>query len=261
MPIESTEHLLVEQQGSVVILTFNNPKLRNAFTDDMHEGMQEFWEQLDRDESVRAVVLTGNGKSFSTGGNVAGFVSAHEDMVRRRRAVQSARRILDAQAGFSKPVVAAVNGPAVGLGCSVAISCDIVLIAEDAYFADTHVNVGLVAGDGGVELWPLMMSLLKAKEYLLTGDRIPATAAVSLGLANRVVPNDQLLAEALALAQRLAEQPAEAIQGTKRALNMHTQSVIQHIAPFALEAEYVSWGSDDVRRSIESFSKPVAATK
>src|SRR5207248_1866739 len=91
------------------------------------------------------------------------------------------------------------HGPAVGLGASIAISCDLVLVAESAWLSDTHVSVGLVAGDGGAAIWPLMTSLLKAKEYLLTGDRIPAAAAVDLGLANRVVADDQLMKEAMAL--------------------------------------------------------------
>ena len=113
----------------------------------------------------------------------------------------------------------------------MAVSCDIVLIAESAFIADTHVNIGLVCGDGGAVAWPLMMSLLKAKEYLFTGDRISAPEAVALGLANRVVPGDTLLDEAKALAHRLAAQPAQAIQETKRALNLHLQAAISLVAP------------------------------
>jgi enoyl-CoA hydratase/carnithine racemase len=162
---------------------------------------------------------------------------------------------MDAMAEFPKPVVAAVNGPAVGLGCSLAISCDIVYISESTYLADTHVNIGLVCGDGGAVSWPLMMSLLKAKEYLLTGDRIPAAECVALGLANRAVPEDQLMAEAMAFAHRLAAQPAQAVQETKRALNLHLQAAIALVAPFALSAEAESFATDDVRASIDRFTK------
>jgi enoyl-CoA hydratase/carnithine racemase len=126
-------------------------------------------------------------------------------------------------------------------------------MAERAFISDTHVSIGLVAGDGGAVAWPLMMSLLKAKEYLFTGDRIPAELAVSLGLANRVVPNDDLMTEALALAHRLAQQPAQAIQETKRALNLHLQRAIAQVAPFALSAESESFATEAVKNTVDGF--------
>jgi enoyl-CoA hydratase len=255
MPYAPTPHLLVEQDGPVTILTLNNPDMRNAFLDDMHTAMQEIWLHLAADDSVRAVVVTGAGKAFSAGGNIPGFIRSYEDADYRRSSLRGARRLMDAQAEFPKPVVAAVNGAAVGLGCNVAVGCDIVLIAESAFFADTHVSIGLVCGDGGAVFWPLFMSLLKAKEYLLTGDRIPPHVAVELGLANRVVPDDQLMTEALALAHRLAKQPHQAMQETKRALNLHMQAAIALVAPFALSAESESFATEDIRRTIESFKK------
>ena len=112
-----------------------------------------------------------------------------------------------------------------------------------------------MAGDGGAAIWPLMTSLLKAKEYLLTGDRIPAAEAVDLGLANRVVADDQLMKEAMALAERLAAQPPQAVQETKRALNLHMQAAIALVAPFALSAEAESFATDDIKRTIENFKK------
>src|SRR5215204_5891407 len=142
--------LRYEEEGPIRIITLNDPDKRNPMTDELHEAFVDIWVRVMRDREVRAVVLTGAGKAFSAGG----------------------------------------NGPAVGLGCSIAVSCDIVLMADTAYMADTHVNVGLVAGDGGVVTWPFMMSMLKAKEYLFTGDRITAETAVQLGLANRAVPKD-----------------------------------------------------------------------
>ena len=255
MPYAPTPHLRVETDGPVTIVTLNNPEMRNAFLDDMHEGLQEIWGHLAADHSVRSVVLTGAGKAFSAGGNIPDFIRSYEDPDHRRASLRGARRLMDAMAEFPKPLIAAVNGPAVGLGCSVAVSCDLVLIAESAFMADTHVNIGLVCGDGGAVAWPLMMSLLKAKEYLLTGDRIPASETVALGLANRVVPDDSLLSEAVALAHRLAAQPPQAIQETKRALNLHLQAAISLVAPFALSAEGESFATDDVRATIEKFTR------
>jgi enoyl-CoA hydratase len=152
-------------------------------------------------------------------------------------------------------VVAAVNGPAVGLGCNLALMSDIVYIAESAFLADTHVSIGLVCGDGGAVFWPLLMGLLRCKEYLLTGDRIPAGKAVELGLANKAVPDADLLREARAMADRLAAQPHQAIQETKRALNLHVQDYILRAAPFALSAESESFGTDDIRATIDKFTK------
>ena len=255
MPYAPTSALLIERDGPIAVLTMNNPDARNAFTDDLHEALREVWLHLAEDHALRAVVLTGAGKAFSAGGDIPGFIRSYDSLDHRRLELRRARRLIDAMAEFPKPVIAAVNGPAVGLGCSVAVTCDLVLIAESAWMADTHVSIGLVAGDGGAATWPLFMSLLKAKEYLLTGDRIPAIEAVNLGLANRVVPDDQLLKEALALAERLAAQPPQALQETKRALNLHLQAAVSLVAPFALSAEAESFATDDIRRTIEKFKK------
>jgi enoyl-CoA hydratase/carnithine racemase len=253
MPYAPTPYLLLEQEGPVATITINNPDMRNAFVDEIHEGMQEIWGHLANDRSVRAVVLTGAGKAFSAGGDIPGFIRSYEDPEHRRMSLRGARRLMDAMAEFPKPVIAAVNGPAVGLGCSVAVSCDLVLIAESAFRADTHVSIGLVCGDGGAVAWPLMMSLLKAKEYLLTGDRIPAAECVAIGLANRVVPDGELMGEAMTLANKLAAQPPQALQETKRALNLHLQAAIALVAPFALSAEAESFATDDIRQTIEKF--------
>jgi enoyl-CoA hydratase len=255
MPYAPTPYLLVENDGPITILTLNNPDMRNALVTELHEALQDIWGVLDADHSVKAVVLTGAGKAFSAGGDIPDFIRSYEDPDHRRYSLRQARRLMDAMAEFPKPVIAAVNGPAVGLGCSLAIGCDIVLINEETYLADTHVNIGLVCGDGGAVAWPLMMSLLKAKEYLFTGDRIPAATAVALGLANRAVPAGDVLSEAVALAQRLAAQPVQALQETKRALNLHLQAAISLVAPFALSAEAESFASDDVRKSIDRFTK------
>jgi enoyl-CoA hydratase len=255
MPYVPTSHLEMEADGPVTVLTINNPEMRNAFSDELHAAMREVWGHLAVDESVRAVVLTGKGKAFSAGGNVPGFIKDYEDLEHRRASLRGARRLMDAMAEFPKPLVAAINGAAVGLGCSVAVSCDIVFIAESAFIADPHVSIGLVCGDGGAVAWPLMMSLLKAKEYLLTGDRIPASEAVALGLANRVVPDGDLMKESLTFAHRLAGQPPQAVQETKRALNLHLQQAISLVAPFALAMESESFGTDDLYRTIQEFKK------
>lgn len=255
MPYAPTEHVLLEQDGAVATITLNNPSMMNAFLDDMHEALREIWWHLSEDDSVRAVLITGAGKAFSAGGDIPAFIKSYEDNEYRRKSLRGAKRLMEAQAEFPKPVVAAINGPAVGLGCNVALMSDIVYIAESTFIADTHVAIGLVCGDGGAVFWPMLMGLLRCKEYLLTGDRIPAAKAVELGLATRVVPDAELLDEARKMAERLAGMPHQAMQETKRSLNLHLQDMILRAAPFALMAESESFTTDDIRTTIDNFTK------
>lgn len=245
--------LLVEEDGPIRILTMNRPGDLNAFDDDLHNGMRRIWDTLIDDDDARAIVLTGAGRAFCSGGHMPKFVRNHEDPVVRRKDIREAERLAKAMLECELPIVAAVNGPAVGLGCSLAVMCDIVVMADDTFMSDPHVNVGLVAGDGGPLTWPFMMSLLKAKEYILLGDRIPADEAQRLGLANRLAPRDRVRSDALALAHRLAAQPVQAMRDTKRALNLHLLHAANLILPFALSTESESFATDDVRRKVEEF--------
>jgi enoyl-CoA hydratase/carnithine racemase len=247
--------LKVEAEGPIRVITLNDPEKLNAMTDPLHEALVDVWPKIMRDEEVRAVVLTGAGRAFSAGGNIPGFIKNYEEVPYRRAGMRTARLLVDHILGCHVPVIAAVNGPAVGLGCSLAVACDLVLMADNAFLADTHVNIGLVAGDGGVVTWPFMMSMLKAKEYLFTGERIPAATAVELGLANRVVPADSLMDEAMTLARKLCEQPAQALQETKRSLNLHLQHAALMVLPFAISAETESFSSPEIVATIENFKK------
>lgn len=151
------------------------------------------------------------------------------------------------------PIVAAVNGPAVGFGCSIAVLCDIILMSDRAFSADTQVASGLVAGDGGSLLWPLLMRLLKAKKYLLVGERTKADKAVELGLANRVVPHETIKQERLALDQRLAALPARAVQDTKRTLNVHAERAVTAILEYGISAETECFTTPEHRAAIDKF--------
>ena len=237
--------LLIEADGAVRIVTLNRPETLNAVSGSMHDALEHVWRHIAADRQARAVVLTGAGRAFSAGGDLDMIVAMQQDVVTRRAGLAQARRIVTEMMDFALPVVAAVNGPAVGLGCTVAACTDIVLIADTAFMADPHVSVGLTAGDGGTAVWPLIMGMLRAKEYLLTGDRINAEQAVAFGLANRVVPAGSLMAEAMALAGRLAAQPPQAVQSSKRALNMHLQRAISGVLDYALAEESASFDTPE----------------
>jgi len=244
----------LESDGPIRIVTLNRPESRNAFNDAMKLAFVDVLRTLARDTEARAVVLTGAGPAFSGGGDVTNFTNRHR-FENRFYWMREARALTDEMLRCHLPIVAALNGPAVGLGCSVAIMSDIVIIGQSAFMADPHVGVGLVAADGGAVLWPLIMSHLKAKEYLMLGKRIPAEEAVELGLANRVVPDADVRREALALAGELAALPWQSVQETKRAINLHLQQAVLQVMPMATTAESESFNTDAVKRYTEKFEQ------
>ncbi|MER7926096.1 enoyl-CoA hydratase/isomerase family protein [Streptomyces sp. NPDC096057] len=229
--------LVVTAVGPVRLVELNRPEQRNAMSDELHTGLASVWDEVAADPAARAVVLTGRGRAFSAGGNIDAMTRVQRDTVYRERQVDEARRIITGLIRCPLPVVAAVNGPAVGLGCSLALLSDLVLIADDAYVADPHVQVGLVAGDGGAFVLPLLVGATRAKELLFLGDRVGAEDAVRLGIANRVAPKDKLLDEAMELAARLAALPAQALRETKRAVNRHLEQALDTVMEPALMAE------------------------
>lgn len=243
---------------SVRIVTLDDPENLNAFSEQMHESFTELWSHLANDADARAVVLTGAGRAFSAGGSFEDFERRRVDLDFRTRSMEQASEIVNAMLDFPLPVVCAVNGPAVGLGCTIVQLCDIVFMADKAFLADPHVSVALVAGDGGATGWPANTSLLKVKQYLLTGDRIPSHVAVELGLANFVVDGDALLAESIAFAQRLADQPPQAVQQTKLVLNQHLKANAERTLAMGLAAETASHDTPEYAASAEAM-KPKPA--
>src|SRR5579859_207671 len=227
----------IEADGPVRLVTFNRPEAMNAFDREMQAAFPRVLAELGQDREARAVVLTGAGRAFSAGGDISNFAQNKADLYHRRAGLREARRLFDELISLHLPVVAAVNGPAMGLGCTVATACDIVFMAETAFFADPHVTVALVAGDGGAITWPALTSLLKAKQYLLTGDRMPAREALAIGMANFVVPPEELMDAATAFAHRLASLPPQAVQDTKLVLNQLLRERAAGALPFGLAAE------------------------
>lgn len=250
----SSEVLRIESDGAVRTVVLNRPDALNAVDIDLHRELAQVWRRLAADKEAKVVIVTGAGSAFSAGGDLDWITSFLDDPVARDESLREGAEIIDELLRFPLPIIAAVNGPAVGLGCSVAVLSDIVLISETAFLADPHVAVGLVAGDGGAALWPLLTPIMRTREYLFTGDRIPASVAVEVGLASRVVAPDDLLPEAQKLAARLAALPAVALQGTKRVVNMHLSRALAGAVAAGFAAEQVSMQSDEHRARLEAMA-------
>lgn len=243
----------IEADGPVRIVTMNRPDSLNAFDDDLHAGLPMALREVDNDPGARAVILTGAGKAFSAGGNIEDFEVLAKDLERRRASLRRGRQLFEDLINLHLPIIAAVNGPAVGLGCTVATACDVVIMSDRTFLADPHVMVALVAGDGGAVTWPLNIGLLRAKPYLLTGDRMPAEVAVNLGLATRAVPPGEVLPEALAMAHRIAALPPQAVQDTKAVLNQHLRQAAVTVLGYGLAAESQSHDTAEYRAVPETF--------
>jgi enoyl-CoA hydratase len=235
------DELLVEARGAIRIVTLNRPESFNATNPALHGRLARIWRELAADKEVAAIVLTGAGKAFSGGGDLDLLHDMTLDAKLRADVMAEAGEIVRGMTSLRVPIIAAVNGPAVGLGCSLASMCDIVVMEEHAYFADPHVALGLVAADGGALTWPLLTSLLRAKEFILLGDRLPAADALSLGLANRVVPKGAALETAVALAERLAALPPQSVRETKALLNRALHRAVDTLLDDALGAETESF--------------------
>lgn len=244
MPTE----IQVEADGPLRIITLNRPEELNAVNDDLHVGLARLWSRLSLDRTARAAVITGAGKAFSAGGDFNYIQQISEDADLRAKTIADGREIVIGMARCRIPVIAAVNGPAVGLGCSVVALSDIVYMADKAFLADPHVQVGLVAADGGPLVWPMQMSILQAKEYALTGARIPAAKAVELGLANHVVADP--LAEAIAAAKKILDLPQKAVEATKRILNIQLERQVMMTLDYATTAEELTFGTDELKQNV-----------
>jgi enoyl-CoA hydratase/carnithine racemase len=253
----STNHeaLSISSHGNGVSeISLVRPKLLNRFDNQLQIELATALEQLAKDDDTRAIVLGSTGKAFSAGGDFALMRAAHDDADSRRDTVEAGLRLLRSFSGLPQPIVAAVQGPAIGLGATVALMCDVVVAARAAKLADTHVKIGLVAGDGGCLVWPQAAGMLRARRHLLTGDALDATTAYQLGMVTDIVEEpDDALPCAREIATRIAALAPLAVQGTKRALNHVTSLRADEVVPLAFELEEHTLTSDDLLEGIAAF--------
>lgn len=248
--------LVVERTDGVLDVCLNRPEVLNAVGDGMHEELEDLFYRISIDKLTRAVLLRGAGRSFCAGADVRELKEpgvGESDVARVARMGEMTRRLLNNMLNVEQPIVAAVQGYALGMGANLALFCDVVYAAPDAQFSDNHVTVGLVAGDGGTMMWPLLMPLNTAKFYLLTGDRLDANTAERLGVIQKVLPLEELVPAARALAERFATGATLAIRGTKLSFNRLLQERVNHMLDGALVSEGLTFMSEDHREAAAAF--------
>jgi enoyl-CoA hydratase len=239
--------------GDVLTVTIAHPTSPvNAVDDALHRDLTALFAALRREREARAVLLTGRGRAFSAGGDFAWFPELQEPA--RMEALRlDAKQLIWDLVDVEIPIVAALNGPAMGLGASIALLCDVILMADTATIGDPHVKVGIVAGDGGAAIWPLLVGPARAKQYLLTGDPLSAVEAERIGLVNRVVPAADLQREALALATRLAAGAPLAVRYTKLAVNKLVKDALNVAFDTSTALELVTFRSEDHQEALAAL--------
>jgi enoyl-CoA hydratase/carnithine racemase len=247
-----------DEEG-IVTLTLNRPELRNPITDkDVVDGLLAALERLESDPGARVAILTGAGKGFSSGGNInemrpGGSVNYGTPVKTRIGYKRGIQRLPLAFAALEVPVIAAVNGAAIGAGCDLACLCDLRVAGESARFAESFVKLGLIAGDGGSWLLPRVVGWSKAAEMALTGDTIDAQEALACGLVSRVVPDAELMDAARALARRVAANPPHAVRMTKRLLWEGRRSDLATLLEMAAAMQAAAHVTEDHSEAVEAF--------
>lgn len=251
------ETIRLERQGPVLVATIDHPRSdRNAVDGTLHADLAELFRTLrlvqTEPDPPRAILLTGSKKAFSAGGDFNWFPSL--DSIQKLDALRlEARQLIWDLLDIELPVVCGVNGAAVGLGASIALLCDIVVMADTATLLDPHVRVGIVAGDGGAVIWPLVLGPARAKQYLLTGDPVTAPEALQLGLVNEVVPADDLAERAMAWAQRLAAGAPLALRYTKLAINQQLRRALLESFDLSTALEITTLASEDHKEALAAL--------
>jgi len=245
-------------EDKIAIVTLNRPEVRNAINDAMRSELVGVLERVAADQGIRAMVLTGAGKGFCSGGDIAGMkerLTAPSGQVgfngwRRQGQVHKSVGLLH---GMPKPVIAAVNGAAAGLGCDMALACDFILASEQAAFTMSFVKRGLVSDGGGMYFLPRRVGLPRAKDLIFTGRVVEAKEALAIGLADRVTAPDRLIADAVAWACELTQGSSVSIAFSKAILDRTFESTEEQVFALGREAQAVCYTTDEHRDAVTAF--------
>ncbi len=251
MDYSGYRNISFERAGKVLVVTLNRPEALNATDAVLHRELSRVFADIARDPEAHAIILTGRGRGFCAGGDLKWMSNITPEEL--DALFREARKIILDLLEVEQPIIAAVNGPATGLGATLALFCDIVIAADNARIGDTHVHAGVVAGDGGAVIWPWLVGAARAKEYLMTGELLSAAEAYRLGLVNHVTPAGELMDKAMAIATRLAAGPQRAIRGTKAAVNKVLRDAANLMLDTSLALERQCFATHDHKEAIDAF--------
>lgn len=252
--------LSLRRDGLVLHATMNRPETMNAIDDQLDQDLMNLLVDVIPDPQTHVVVLSGAGAAFSAGGDLDAIQGLIDEPRRMFDMIPRAKRLVNHLLDCPKPVIAKIKGPAVGLGATLALFCDLIYAVPDARICDPHVKLGFVAGDGGQVIWPQLVGYVRAKEYLLTGDPISGEEAARIGLINRAVAADQIDELVDGIARKLAALPPRALQWTKLSINVGLRQVAAAGLDVGIAYEALSNATADHRAALEgvrSRSKPV----
>jgi enoyl-CoA hydratase len=255
MDLSSYEYLRFDQQeDGVLVITFSNPERLNAVTAGGHRELVDVWPMIDRDSDTRVVLLRGEGRAFSAGGDFEMIGEIMDDHDVHRRVLKEARELVRNVIECSKPIVSAINGPAVGAGLAAALLADIPVAARSARIIDGHTTIGVTAGDHAAVIWPLLIGMAKAKYYLMTNDPLDGAEAERIGLVARVVDDDELDSFTRGLASKLASGSTEALGWTKHTLN-HWLRMAYPIFDASVAYEFLGFGGPDAAEGVTAVQE------
>ncbi len=252
------ECIKVEKTDKLATVTLNRPDSLNAVNPQLHHELERIWVDLAEDSDVNAILLTGAGRAFCAGGDVKGMASRSGgggEGGQRRFALNPAggKRLVQNMLEVEQPIIGAINGDAVGLGATIALFCDVIVASEKARFGDPHVRVGIVAGDGGAVIWPLLIGPARAKEFLMRGHLVNGAEAAKMGLVNYAVPPEEVLTKARELAQELADGPTWAIRWSKLSVNKWLKDQLNLILDASLAYEMITFTTEDHKEAARAF--------
>ena len=247
--------IALERRGRLLVVTLNRPDSLNAVNLELHDELPEALTFAGDDPDSDLVLLTGAGRAFSAGGDIAHMEHNAANPHLFDHEARQAKRMVYALLDIEKPVVCRMNGHAVGLGATIALLCDIIVAADTARIGDPHVGIGLVAGDGGAIIWAQRIGLARAKEYLLTGELLPASKAAEIGLINHCVPLAELDSTVDALCQRLLDGAPNAIRWTKVLTNMELKRIASAVMEAGIAYESVSVRTADHREGVAALKE------
>jgi len=253
--LPSYETLLIERRGRLLTITLNRPDVLNGVNEQMHKDLVDVVSFVAEDEGSDVVVLTGAGRAFCAGGDLSYIAETAQHPERFDVDARRAKRIVFGLLDLEKPVVCKLNGHAVGLGATIALLCDMIFASDTAKIGDPHVNVGLVAGDGGALVWPARIGYARAKEYLLTGELIAAPKAEAIGLINRALPAAELDAAVDAFCARLLNGSTQAMRWTKVTMNLEFKRIAHAVMDAGIAYEAVSVRSEEHRQAVDRLLK------